>query len=73
MLMSIVAWLRQREAVRELSLLSDRELADFGMVRSDIKSVAAHAARQAVEANVASRGDTMAPSWASHNRRSLAV
>jgi uncharacterized protein YjiS (DUF1127 family) len=34
------AWMRYRETVRELSKLSDRELDDLGIVRSDIDSVA---------------------------------
>lgn len=31
-------WQRNREAVRELSKLSDRDLADLGIVRVDIQS-----------------------------------
>ena len=34
-----VAWLRFRESVRELSRLSDRELNDLGIGRSDIVTV----------------------------------
>jgi uncharacterized protein YjiS (DUF1127 family) len=34
------AWMRYRETVRELSKLSDRELDDLGIVRSDIDNVA---------------------------------
>ena len=34
------AWLRLRESVRELSRLSDRELSDLGIGRSDILDVA---------------------------------
>ena len=34
------SWLRYRDAVRELSALSDRELADIGIRRGDIESVA---------------------------------
>ena len=37
-------WRRYREAVRELSQLSDRELQDIGISRADIESIA----RQAV-------------------------
>ena len=33
------AWLRFRESVRELSRLSDRELNDLGIGRSDIEDV----------------------------------
>ncbi len=40
------AWLRYREAVRELSQMSDHELCDIGIHRSDIKCVA----RQTVSA-----------------------
>ena len=33
----LAAWRRYREAVRELSLLSDRELDDIGIRRGDIE------------------------------------
>jgi uncharacterized protein YjiS (DUF1127 family) len=33
------AWLRYREAVRELSQMSDHELRDIGIRRCDIESV----------------------------------
>ena len=33
------AWLRYREAVRELSLMSDHELCDIGIRRCDIECV----------------------------------
>ena len=38
------SWRRTRDAVRELSQLSDRELSDIGIVRGDILSVARLAA-----------------------------
>jgi uncharacterized protein YjiS (DUF1127 family) len=38
------AWLRYREAVRELSQMSDHELRDIGIHRCDIESVARQAA-----------------------------
>jgi uncharacterized protein YjiS (DUF1127 family) len=37
------AWRRYREAVRELSSLSDRELADIGIRRGDIHFVVSNA------------------------------
>lgn len=36
----IANWRRYRTAVRELSQLSDRELADLGLSRNDIEAVA---------------------------------
>ena len=36
----IRAWMRYRETVRELSLLSDRELSDVGLSRFEIRAVA---------------------------------
>jgi uncharacterized protein YjiS (DUF1127 family) len=41
------AWRRYREAVRELSQLTDRELEDIGVRRGDIPFIAAGAIRQA--------------------------
>ena len=38
------AWNRYRENVRELSRLSDRELADLGISRADIDFVARNSA-----------------------------
>ena len=35
----LAAWRRYREAVRELSELSDRELDDIGIRRGDIESI----------------------------------
>jgi uncharacterized protein YjiS (DUF1127 family) len=37
------AWRRYRDAVRELSALSDRDLADIGIRRGDIHFVVANA------------------------------
>ena len=37
----LAAWHRQRETVRELSMLSNRELADLGIGRGDIPFVGA--------------------------------
>ena len=36
----VLAWRRYRACVRELEQLSDRELADLGLQRYDIESVA---------------------------------
>ena len=38
----IHAWMRYREAVKELSQLSDRELHDIGVNRGSIEYVARH-------------------------------
>lgn len=35
----LAAWRRYREAVRELSQLSDRELGDIGIRRGDIENI----------------------------------
>ena len=44
-LAKIRSWLRYRETVRELERLSDRDLADLGISRADIDTVArGHAA-----------------------------
>jgi uncharacterized protein YjiS (DUF1127 family) len=39
------AWWRYDESVRELSRLSDRELADIGVSRSEISKIAWESAR----------------------------
>ena len=41
----ISAWRRYRSSVRELSRLSDRDLNDLGISRSDIECVARQSAR----------------------------
>jgi uncharacterized protein YjiS (DUF1127 family) len=43
----LASWRRYRDAVRELSQLSDRELDDIGIRRGDIPFVASQAARAA--------------------------
>ena len=40
------AWWRYQENVRELSSLADRELADIGVARSEIPSIAWQSAMQ---------------------------
>ena len=35
----LAAWRRYRDAVRELSQLSDRDLSDIGIRRGDIESI----------------------------------
>lgn len=62
---------REREAVRELSRLTDRELADIGLCRSDIRDVAA-SAREAEAPRREPRG-RMAPAWGTHVRGSVAA
>ena len=43
----LAAWRRYRDAVRELSQLTDRELDDIGIRRGDIPFIAASAAHAA--------------------------
>jgi uncharacterized protein YjiS (DUF1127 family) len=43
----IINWQRNREAVRELSKLSERELADLGINRADIEAVVKAGVRRA--------------------------
>ncbi len=79
MLNFIAQWRNERVAVRELTRLPDHRLADLGIARADIKSVARAAA--SADDNVIGSGvsarridpvGVMAPSWANHNRRALA-
>ena len=73
MLNFIASWRREREAVRELTRLSDRELADLGIARSDIRAVAEGASREV--APRAARDDlgTMAQAWGAHARPPIAA
>lgn len=77
MLNYIANWRREREAVRELSRLSDRELADLGIARSDIRAVAEGAAlavRGETATLTAQRDDDgFAPALGADGRRSLAA
>ena len=80
MLNFIAQWRNERVAVRELTRLPDRRLADLGIARADIKSVARAAASTVndgvIGSGVSSRRTepvgVMAPSWANHNRRAFA-
>ena len=40
MFKALITWHHQRETERQLSLLSDRELADIGIERADIAQIA---------------------------------
>lgn len=74
MLNFIASWRREREAVRELSRLTDRELADLGISRSDIRDVAGETARdEALRTARVSAAPVMAPAWGAHVRRSVAA
>jgi uncharacterized protein YjiS (DUF1127 family) len=44
-LRKVQKWLAHRETVRELESLSERELSDLGIGRSDIIDIARHATR----------------------------
>jgi uncharacterized protein YjiS (DUF1127 family) len=44
-LSKVQRWLTYRETVRELESLSERELSDLGIGRTDIRDIARHATR----------------------------
>lgn len=76
MLNLIAMWRREREIIRRLSKLSDRELDDVGIPRWDIRSTVRHAPAVTSAVSDARFGtsdplETMAPAWASQNRRAL--
>ncbi len=73
MLNFIASWRREREAVRELSRLSDRELADLGIARFDIRAVAEFASREAEPRTIRDDTATMAPAWGTHVRPPIAA
>lgn len=73
MLNFIASWRREREAVRELTRLSDRELADLGIARSDIRSVAELASRESQPSAARDEIATMAPAWGAHVRPQIAA
>ena len=70
----LAAWRREREIVRELSILTNRELADLGICRGDIAMIAAGAPAEA-ETVVPARADAglIGPAWAAHAPTSLAA
>lgn len=73
MLNFIATWRRERETIRELSRLTDRELADLGIARADIHAVAGGAPMARDEADSRDSLAVVAPAWAEQNRRSLAA
>lgn len=73
MLNFIAAWRRERTVLRELSRLSDRELADLGIARSDIRAIADGRFGKAVVPAVCEVRDTTAPAWSTQTRQSLAA
>ena len=74
MFKTISNWRRQREIIRELSRLSNRDLADIGIARSDMKMVARQATLGGDANGAGELGalDTLATSWGVHNQRALA-
>ena len=71
------AWRRERETIRELSLLSNRELSDLGIGRGDIPFIAAGlplASEDEMQAHRApDRAALIGPTWAAHAPTSLAA
>lgn len=57
---AFVAWRRNNEAARELSAMSDRQLADIGLSQSDLKRVFDDAYNQ----DLGHRGDAVAKAFA---------
>ena len=73
MLNFISTWRRERETIRELARLTDRELADLGIARSDIRSVAAGGSLERDEVATHHSLASAAPAWADQNRAALAA
>lgn len=69
------AWQRRRETVRELSMLTNRELADLGISRGDIPFVADGSLLAADEAFTSARPKAVliGPALAPHAPTSLAA
>ena len=71
MLNLIASWHLQRQIAHELGRLSDRELADVGIARSDIQDVSARACREAGPRRSHAIAPVVAPAWGAHARRSV--
>lgn len=71
----LAAWNARRETIRELSMLSNRELADLGIGRGDIPFVADGSLYAADEAAAPAAIDDalIGPAWAAHAPTSLAA
>lgn len=69
------AWQQQRETIRELSMLTDRELSDLGIGRGDIPFVADGSLLNVEAAFVPATVDEalIGPAWAAHAPTSLAA
>ena len=71
MLDFIASWRRERGVLQELARLSDRELADLGIERCDIRAVTMRAFREGASRHSREHAATFAPAWGAHNRRSV--
>jgi uncharacterized protein YjiS (DUF1127 family) len=71
----LAAWNARRETIRELSMLSNRELADLGISRGDIPFVANGTLYATDEAYAPAKVDEalIGPAWAAHAPTSLAA
>ncbi len=71
----LAAWRREREIIRELSMLTNRELADLGIGRGDIATIAAASHQADASLAVAPRAGAalIGPDWAAHAPTSLAA
>jgi uncharacterized protein YjiS (DUF1127 family) len=71
----LAAWNQQRETIRELSMLTNRELADLGIGRGDIPFVADGSLLVTgdVAAPVTADDALIGPAWAAHVPTSLAA
>ena len=70
----LAAWRREREIIRELSILTNRELADLGIGRGDFAMIAAgHRAETDEVAATRAEPALIGPAWAAHAPTSLAA